>query len=66
MKPAVKKKKMKRDIIRQIGELEAGIRYCIAQISCTTEQWVKKEYRAVINSHETEIANLKIRLQHFN
>lgn len=57
---------MKRDIIRQIEEFEAGIRYCIAQISCTTEQWVKKEYQSVIASHEAEIAGLKIRLQYFN
>ena len=53
---------MKRDILKQIDELEAGIRYCIAQISCTTEQWVKKEYQAVIASHEQEIAGLKNRL----
>jgi hypothetical protein len=62
MKPERKTKAMKRDILKQIEELEAGIRYCIAQISCTTEQWVKKEYQAVIDSHNKEIAGLKVRL----
>lgn len=58
----LKRNKMKRDILKQIEELEAGIRYCIAQISCTTEQWVEKEYQAVIESHKQEIAGLKVRL----
>ena len=62
---AVKRNKMKRDIIKKIEELEAGIRYCIAQIASTTENWIKKEYMGVIASHEAEISELKHRLQFF-
>lgn len=67
MKPeAVKRNKMKRDIIKKIEELEAGIRYCIAQIASTTENWIKKEYMGVIASHEAEISELKHRLQYLS
>jgi hypothetical protein len=57
---------MKRDILKKIEELEAGIRYCIAQIKSTTECWIKKEYQGVIASHEAEIAQLNERLNYFN
>jgi len=55
---------MKYQITQQINNLEAGIRYCIAQINSTCENWVKKEYQAVIKDHELQISHLKSRLEY--
>lgn len=54
---------MKYQIIQQINELEAGIRYCTTQIKLTTENWVKKEYQSVIEDYELQILHLKARLE---
>jgi hypothetical protein len=54
---------MKYQITLQINDLEAGIRYCISQINSTSENWVKKEYQAVIEDYELQILHLKARLE---